>query len=89
MDIPEVTLTRRQLEVLRLMAQHRETEEGELIYQSGRGYVGDSPVSGRTVFQLLRACAISKDQFSDRACERYHINGTGLQILERAKERAK
>jgi hypothetical protein len=46
-------------------------------------YVGEHPLSARSVLALLRAAAISVDQFSDKACKRYTINATGLNLLEK------
>ncbi len=55
----------------------------ELVYESGKGYVGYSPVSSRTVFALLRLMTISLDQYSDVGkLERYTINETGKALLD-------
>ena len=73
-----VRLTPRQGEILEIMARHRDTDEGELVYERGAGYLGLSPVAGRTVFALLRICAISPEQGSKVGeFERYRINETG------------
>ena len=73
-------LTKRQIEILRLM---RDQDE-ELIYERGQGYVDVERVSGRTVFGLLRACAIRADSFNKvGGCERYSINETGLELLKK------
>jgi hypothetical protein len=61
-------------------------KDEELVYSKGMGYVDYERVSGRTVFALLRAMAISMDQFSTVGeCERYTINETGIELL-RARE---
>ena len=73
-------LTKRQLEVLRIMAAHPDDDEGELVYERGRGYLGDDPVAPRTLTALLRACAISLDSLSGQV-ERYHINETGRALV--------
>jgi hypothetical protein len=72
-DEPRDVLTKRQREILTIMRDKNE----ELIYTSGRGYVGESPVSGRTVFALLRLCAIHADDGEIY----YHITGTGRKLL--------
>lgn len=84
-------LTRRQLDVLRCMRDGAETcdeesDYGELVYERGRGFVGLDAVSGRTVFALLRACAISPEDFGG-SVERYRINETGRALLARANVR--
>ena len=77
----QLDLTRRQLQILRMM---RDNDE-ELVYSKGQAYVDYEQVAPRTVFALLRAMAISMDQFSDVGkCERYTINETGLKLLEEA-----
>lgn len=73
-------LTKRQLEILRMM---RDQDE-ELVYERGHGYVDLEKVSGRTLFGLLRAFAISLDQSGKvgEGLERYYINGTGKKLLD-------
>lgn len=71
-------LTKRQLEVLRIMRD----EEEELVYERGCGYVGDNRISGRTLFALLRCVAISEELGSEPGkFERYSINETGREYL--------
>lgn len=76
-------LTKRQLEILRLMRDSQHDEDGELVYEKGVGYVGLTRVSSRTVDGLLRNAAIHLEtgckigQF-----ERYTINQTGLELLQ-------
>lgn len=71
-------LTRRQIQILRTM---RDTDE-ELVYSKGEAYVGNEHVAPRTVFALVRAMAVSMDQFSEVGkVERYTINETGRTIL--------
>ena len=78
------TLTPRQREILTIMAAHPDDDDGELVYERGVGYIGDEPVAPRTVFALLRACAISADSTSCvGGVERYCINETGRRILAR------
>ena len=74
-------LSQRQLEVLQAMAAHEGTAEGELVYEHGVGYRGDlDRVSGRTVFALLRACAIKLVRGEPGEFEVYVINETGRAI---------
>jgi len=76
-------LTRRQYQVLALMAANRDDEDGELVYERGVGYVGLERVGGRTLFALLRMAAISLAEDSEvGGFERYHINETGLELLK-------
>lgn len=76
--LPAVTLTPKEIVVLKMMAD----EDEELVYSKGVGYVGLERVSRKTVMTLLRACAISLDQFSTVGeCERYTINTTGREYL--------
>ena len=79
-------LTSRQLAILSQMAENRDTDDGEIVYSMGHGFIGYDQISRGTIDALLRACAISLDQFSDKACERYVINETGLSLV--AKRRA-
>jgi len=75
-------LTKRQLEVLRIMRD----EDEELVYERGIGYVGYSPVAARTVFALLRAMALHAEHGSEPGSfERYTINETGRNLLLEAK----
>ena len=76
-----MSITKRQMQILRTMRD----ENKELVYCKGVGYVGLSPVAPRTLFALLRAMAVTMDQFSEVGeCERYTINETGLEILNTA-----
>ena len=76
-------MTRRQRQVLERLAKGE-----ELVYERGVGYVGDDcedPVSGRTVYALLRLCAIKHAAYSDTrpgGFERFEITGTGRDLLE-------
>ena len=79
-------LTKRQREVLAVMAAHPDDEEGELVYERGIAFLGDERVSARTVTALLRACAIRNDGEAG-GLERYHINGTGRALLAGTDER--
>lgn len=76
-------LTRRQREVLRIMAEREAAdpggEEAELVRECCDAYLGDERVASRTVDALLRACAISDT--STGGIERYRVNETGRQIL--------
>jgi hypothetical protein len=60
------------------------SDEAELVYGGGlTAYLDHEHVAPRTVFALLRLCAISADQFGRRGqLERYTINGTGRQLLD-------
>ena len=76
-------LTKRQLEVLRIMRD----EDEDLVYERGEGYVGDERISGRTLFALLRCCAIRAEDGSEPGgFERYTINETGLGYLEQGSQ---
>lgn len=79
-----MTLTKRQREVLTIMRDNRHTDDGELVYERGRGYLGLEPVAPRTLYALLRLCAIDLDTPQNdigRGVERYTINETGEALL--------
>lgn len=78
---PAGILTKRQREVLEWL---RDNEEDTLIYErGGHGYIAESPVSGRTVYALLRLCAIKKDWGGDGdRIDHFQITGTGRQLLQ-------
>jgi hypothetical protein len=73
-------LTKRQGAVLQMMVD----DDGcDLVYERGVAYVGDTRIAPRTVFALVRMCAISLDSYSQVGqFERYHINETGISLLE-------
>jgi hypothetical protein len=83
--IPHAPLTRRQCEVLEIMAADPDGDDGELVYESGAGgWIGLDRVAPRTVFALIRACAISLEGGGlggDGSVERYRINETGRQLI--------
>lgn len=74
-------ITKRQLEILRIMRDKADDEDGELVYDRGTGYIGNEPVAARTVFALLRLRAISACQCGS-GIERYCINETGKRLLD-------
>jgi Fe2+ or Zn2+ uptake regulation protein len=81
-------LTARQLAVLRLMAaaEDREDFEGaELVYERGVAYLCDERIAARTVFALLRACAIRGVGSEPGGLERYAINETGRALIAGGK----
>jgi hypothetical protein len=78
-------LTKRQLEVLRMMADAEDREEfdgAELVYDRGTGYVGLERIGGRTLVALIKACAISQSSING-GTEVWTINETGRQLIER------
>ena len=81
--MPEENLTKRQREILAQMAAHSDDDDGELVYERGRGFLGNDPVAARTVFALLRLCAISLEGGEVGGFERYRINETGQALLKR------
>ena len=77
------TLSLQQRSILLKMRDCDGTDDGELVYEHGVGYLGLDRVGGRTVFALLRFCAISLEPFSKIGeVERYRINETGRKLLE-------
>lgn len=73
-------LTKRQRGILQAMA---DDENCDIAYERGTAYVGDTRIAARTVFALMRMCAISLDGDSRIGqFERYRINETGLQLLQ-------
>ncbi len=83
--IPHAPLTRRQRDLLEVMAADPDGDDGELVYERGAGgWLGLERVAPRTVFALLRACAISLGgggMGGDGRLERYRINETGRQLI--------
>ena len=81
-------LSEREREVLVLMAEHPDDDEGELVYERGQAWIGDEKTSARIVFSLLRHCAISlEDGFQVGGVERYRINETGRDLLAEDRRR--
>lgn len=77
-------LSPRQREILAIMKAHRDDDEGEIVYERGVAYLGDDRIAARTVFALLRLCAISLESDSQIGrFERYRINETGTEWLTR------
>lgn len=74
-------LTRRQIEVLKIMVENEDNENGEIVYEKGVGYIGLEKISSRTLFALLRCCCISQDSYNS-GCEHYYINSTGKEWLQ-------
>lgn len=77
-------LTRRQREILGLMAAHPDDDEGELVYEKGDCWLSLERVAPRTLFALLRACAISLNGGDVGGVERYRINETGHALIKPA-----
>lgn len=75
-------LTKRQREMLIRMRADPHGEDGELVYERGVGYIGHDRVSGRTVFALIKLCAISSVSGNVGELERYRINETGTNLLD-------
>jgi len=84
-------LTKRQVEVLRTMRRFGDSEDAELVYERGAGcgWLGLDRVAPRTIYALLRLCAISGDASSDGKVASYIINETGLGLLREIEERGK
>ena len=81
-------LTERQREILAQMDAHPDDDEGELVYERGVAFLGDQPVAARTVFALLRWCAITLESGAvGEGLERYRINETGQELLLAKKKR--
>jgi hypothetical protein len=79
-------MTKRQAEILRQMAERQDDDEGEIAYEKGIAYLGNTRIAARTVFALLRMMAISMSQFSTVGTfERYQINETGRKLREAQK----
>lgn len=73
------SLTKRQIAVLRKVKAG-----GDLVYERGSAWVGYEQTSTRTVFALLRVCAIRMESGSEVGrLGRYLINETGEEILRR------
>ena len=72
-----MTLTKRQLEALRLMRDEGE----ELVYERGECFVGNERFGRRTFFALLRHMAIRHVEGEPGGFERYDLNETGQALL--------
>lgn len=79
-------LTKRQLQVLQIMLDNKHDDyEGWIFYERGEAWIGDTKIAPRTVYALLRTCAISLiqgDNLRSRLIEHYRINETGENILK-------
>lgn len=80
-------LTRRQLEVLVAMARDPDDEDCELVRECCDAWLADVRIASRTVDALLRACVLRT--VSIGPVERYVINSTALEVLERRGLRKK
>lgn len=80
----QLPLTKRQRQILTRMRGSRDNAGGELVYEAGVGYLGLERISSRTVFALLRLCAIRSTGGDCGRFERYVINETGLALLAEA-----
>jgi hypothetical protein len=75
-------LTKRQLDVLQIMLDKADTDEGEILQEGRHAYIGHERVSGRTINALLRCCAIKTDDPTRMERSRYwRITGSGREIL--------
>lgn len=79
-----VILTKREVEILtRMRDAPEDADEAELVLDGRVAWLGVEHVAPRTVFKLLRLCAISADQFNKSGgVERFTINETGRGLLE-------
>jgi len=75
-----IKLTKRQLEVLRIL---KEEEESILFDKGGGWYAGCEPTNGKLVNSLLRLCLLRADDNNRYGqTEYYEINGSGEEALE-------
>lgn len=79
-------LTDRQHEILTVMADKADTDEGELVMEGREVWLGLERTNKATVLALLRLCAIRLESGEPGGCERYTINATGLDLIGRKKE---
>lgn len=78
-----MTLSKKQREVLKIMLDNQDTDDGELVYEKGQCYLGCDRVDSRVLFGLIRLCAVSLGQYSTVGeFERYTINETGKELLK-------
>jgi len=73
-------MTKRQREILDIMAEHQDDEDGEIVQDGLLAYIGAIRISARSIWALIRLAAISEDEFRG-GCRRYRINETGLRLL--------
>lgn len=77
-------LSKRSMEVLRLMIEaekREEYEDSEIVCDGGICYLGETRISRRTVSDLLRHVALSSAS-EPGSLERYTVSGTGKKIAE-------
>lgn len=70
------------LRVLKLMAENKDTDDGELVQETRQTWIGNEQVGGAIVNELLRLVAI-KDVSGSETFHRYVINSTGEALLRR------
>jgi len=73
-------LTGREAEVLAVMLVFRDEPDGELAYERGSAYLGNTPLSARLVFGLIRKMCIS-ERGEPSPVEHYYVNETGTRAL--------
>ena len=86
-------VSNRALEVLRLLAAEAERltrvsdpdvddeEDGALVQDGNRAYIGLESVSVRTINQLVQQCLISEEDFGGEHSRYYRINESGQKVL--------
>jgi len=78
-----VLLTKRMREILTIMADHPDDDEGEIAYERGTAYLGDTRIAARTVNALIRLYAINEYDPTGKSVEYYRINETGRKLIGR------
>ena len=73
-------LTGREAEVLAVMLVFRDEPDGELAYERGSAYLGNTPLSARLVFGLIRKMCIS-ERGEPSPVEHYYVNEAGTRAL--------
>lgn len=78
-------LTKRAVALLQIMKacdEEGEYADAEIVVDGVTCYLGDLPISYRTVTNLLFHCCISNASDEGSSLRRYTINGTGRASLE-------
>ncbi len=79
-------LTKRQREILTLMADRPDDDDGELVLEGREAWLGLERTSPAMVWSLVRLMAVSNEDGDGRldGLTRWRINETGRRLLGRA-----
>ena len=76
------SLTKKALQVLKWLADHKDGDDGELVCDRLECWYGLNRTNRATVHRLLECAFISKDVLGGSGAEHYTINGSGERFLK-------